>query len=644
MTTCSDKSATSVAKLRGSAWRLLGLLTLVLGACVPAAHMQRMEPAGPSAAEFSADDLRLYSLPQYRSLRGAAADEPRGTEAWQHRAVANALRTAYYRKHEGSAYRARDGGSPVDREPHQCLALSGGGMRSLAFTAGVLHALEKSGLYSKTEVISSVSGGGYTTYWLASAVAQGATETAVLADSTTASLTHLRQHAGELLSPTTRLSALGAILAPPDDPKGWTDHAVDFLDFAMGAIEIKEAKWNNSYGTRLEKMLVRTSKWPMMSSVVPRLTSQRLQDLVASGRLPVPVWLTTARPVGLPQCVPAQGADEIAERSRPLTYTAFEISPSGVGSEELGFLTHMLIEPRSAMAASAAAMCVPFNSQCSFLSLADASVNVNNYPVPRDPLDPPTRPPPNTDRKFDLIDGGIADNLGVFPLVRRLCSDIIVVDGEFDPYLVFEGYGYLKQQLAALDIALDVPELEVVAARNRVSPLSADGTVPCKDGVCLIRPRPECARRAPDSACTASDQLVSAVFEGQIGPILIATKAPGVPVESPWEYGERTLRVRYVKLSLDRNNLDAYPASVRERYLQQTAIRLDPSPACTAAAKNEACTFPHELTADLDYRGGQLEAYWDLGRCIIERQWAIDSSAARTERCADSDWPSLSPQ
>ena len=46
------------------------------------------------------------------------------------------------------------------------LALSGGGLRSAAFSIGAMKALYDLGLLDDIDVISSVSGGGYASFWL----------------------------------------------------------------------------------------------------------------------------------------------------------------------------------------------------------------------------------------------------------------------------------------------------------------------------------------------------------------------------------------------------------------------------------------------------------------------------------------------
>ena len=50
--------------------------------------------------------------------------------------------------------------------PLTALCLSGGGIRSATFNLGIIQALAKSGLLSKIDYLSSVSGGGYIASWL----------------------------------------------------------------------------------------------------------------------------------------------------------------------------------------------------------------------------------------------------------------------------------------------------------------------------------------------------------------------------------------------------------------------------------------------------------------------------------------------
>ena len=50
-------------------------------------------------------------------------------------------------------------------------------------------------------------------------------------------------------------------------------------------------------------------------------------------------------------------------------------------------------------------------------------------------------------KRMRLSDGGHADNLAGFPLIRRLCRNIIIVDAEYDPQYTFGAYFKLKENI-----------------------------------------------------------------------------------------------------------------------------------------------------------------------------------------------------
>jgi hypothetical protein len=131
------------------------------------------------------------------------------------------------------------------------------------------------------------------------------------------------------------------------------------------------------------------------------------------------------------------------------------------------------------------------------------------------------------------------------------------------------------------------------------------------------------------------------VFEGTLGPIPFASRAQGAAADADrWRYAERLVRIHYVKLSLDASSIDQYPKTVRDRYASHRNRReiASSSEPCESTRDNRACSFPHEPTASLNYSGGEFEAYWDLGRCAIERDWLEPASDAPRPSCGDSRW------
>jgi hypothetical protein len=627
-------------RLARIAWGAVGF-TMLAVSCTPTFVRHDSQPARPSVDSRELEDIQLLNSANYRSLRGAAAQETPGSELRRKRAIANAFATDYVRRREGPLYRRRDAAAASDGLPQQCLALSGGGMRALAFDAGVLYGLERRGLFPKTDVVSGVSGGGYASYWLLGHLQSGGSETQVLSGPQSDALLQLREHASDLVAGSTGGLFVGGVVAW-QAPQALLPAARMPLLPTGANVRMAGAAGHMAYESALDHMLLGE---PVLLPSAGALSTDALRELVSSGRAPVPIWVATARPVPSPQCVSADPTLEIAERSRSILYSAFELGPTRMGSEELGFLTHSLLPPINVITVSSAAMSLPINEHCTLLHTIDASIRVTNFPAPRDPTAPPVTSQRSlpTDQPFDLLDGGMADNLGMFPLIRRLCSDITVVDAGFDPFLAFDAYGYLKQQLAQLDIELEIPALEEVAARNR-APGGAD--LPCRAGVCLIRPRAECMHKEQAAGCVASDELPVAVFEGEVHAIPLASRAAAGSQEAQhWTFSERTLRVHYVKLSLDAAHIDRYPASVRIQYRSDLKQRrtASASAVCKALEDNGVCSFPHKPTTDLDFRGAKFEAYWDLGRCILEQDWDAATEGHPLAPCADSNWSRATP-
>lgn len=629
-------------KIMNAHRRLALMSAIMLAGCMTARDIREQELPVLVVTDQNRMDAALLEQHEYRYLRGAAPGETPGSELWQRRAIANALHADYYRNREGASYRSRVDSSESPDLPCWCLALSGGGMRSLAFSTGALSALQRLGIYPQVDVVSAVSGGAYASYWTLSHARKGATEAQILSGADSPQLTRLRAHANGLTTAATKTRMVVGGSPPVPGTRGYkvwyVNKGLELLTSVFGDLQFKPAGSNLAYGSALHKMLT-DSKW-----FLPQFKWMTgFKDLVDSGRVPLPVWLTTARPAQLPDCVGTDPDMEIIERNRSLLWSAFEISPLRMGSEELGFLVPEFLFALEALAASGAGMDLPYNERCRLLTLISASVRVHNYPVLRGPAEIAA-----ADRRlqpfvpdFWLIDGGLADVLAVFPLVRRLCADIIVIDAEFDPYLVFPGYDYLKQHLARQDIVLEVPELEELAARNRSAVAPGDPGAHCKDGICFVAPKPECIVQDASAGCVPPDSVPTTIFQGRIGPIPIATPAPSDAGGPRWTYGERTLRIHYVKLALDAASIDAYPMTVRERHAEHAERRRSISSTCTSTRDTGACSFPQESTADLDFRDGQFEAYWDLGRCTIERFWPVGAGRSENVRCDDSVWPAI---
>jgi len=132
-------------------------------------------------------------------------------------------------------------------------------------------------------------------------------------------------------------------------------------------------------------------------------------------------------------------------------------------------------------------------------------------------------------------DGGFADNLGVFPLIKRMCETIILLDAEYDPHWIFEGYAILKQRLfKEPGIQFSVPPIDEIVKNTRGAPeLTIDG---------IIKPRASCGDGGNNSNnCFSSRKHDTVFWEGFVGP---------VPLLREGTVRTSRLRVLYLKLGI----------------------------------------------------------------------------------------------
>ena len=149
-----------------------------------------------------------------------------------------------------------------------------------------------------------------------------------------------------------------------------------------------------------------------------------------------------------------------------------------------------------------------------------------------------------------MSDGGHAENLGAFSLLRRGCRSIVIVDATQDQDYAFQDYRKLRKAAREeLGLEIVIPDLDGYLA----------GTSGCPN---------------------------QAVFRGEVRhlPLMVDGVARS-------EVTELVL----VKLWMNKEQASQYPLSV-QKYL-----------------KEQPSAFPHQTTADQNYPARQVEAYRDLG-------------------------------
>jgi hypothetical protein len=144
--------------------------------------------AGGPAADGVVSGLGQALAAEYEAVHGASAARDAGLDATSSEAD----------------YRAA-----VLKTPQSALCLSGGGIRSAAFSLGVLQALAEAGLLARFDYLSTVSGGGFVGSWLQALI---------------------RQQKGDVAAATARLleadpvNVNGAMKAPVDRLRGFTNY------------------------------------------------------------------------------------------------------------------------------------------------------------------------------------------------------------------------------------------------------------------------------------------------------------------------------------------------------------------------------------------------------------------------------------
>jgi len=267
-------------------------------------------------------------------------------------------------------------------------------------------------MYNDFDMISAASGGAWALLWLNARASHddGGLDSALANDNTSA------------LRKLDSVSFVGRIWT------GWTA----FWAFVFGNI----GAHSSLYGVVSTKFGA-----PFLRDTTP----DELDENVRIRKHPVPVFTTTetyrcheytdGRP---PRDLGDVPIAERLEFFRPLREHVVEFTPYGWGNGRF-WQRYENIDQGTAegwATISGAAPDHPFARECNALRALGASFGQNI----------------KINGKLSwLTDGGFADNIATYPLVRRSCSEIVVLDAEHDPTLEFEAYQRLQYDLKKSD-------------------------------------------------------------------------------------------------------------------------------------------------------------------------------------------------
>lgn len=357
--------------------------------------------------------------------------------------------------------------------PRSCLALSGGGVRSAAYSIGALKGLHLSGKLRDVDIISAVSGGSYAATWLYAqyAIKQGQDGSpkdsiAVLDDVLSeSSIDEVAERARNLVL---KLGMLGIItVQAPNTDSGLLSlmsggfNLITFIPrlilYTGGVIWSYHPPWNEGHetasGSNYERALsnafhVKNGEETWIHSNVFESLWNRLPFSSASINTGPPIQTADKK---LPYLIVNAAIEDVRlsdeavrnPNSSPgsegirLADRIFEFTPYGMGSPSVGYRDWATLDPKGR------ADTYSFSKVASISGAAvdkrtDRLLNAfgRDLGLGYTMLAPTDKDDPKKfffQKKFlVLTDGGNEENLGVYSLIKRDCQEIIVVDAEYD--------------------------------------------------------------------------------------------------------------------------------------------------------------------------------------------------------------------
>lgn len=480
--------------------------------------------------------------------------------------------------------------------PQYCIALSGGGIRSAAFSIGVLRGLHQKNMLAPVDIISAVSGGGYAAGWF---------------------------YANLHSNPDKSVDDL------------FSDHSLDVL--AGRGTFIAESLFlplveviTKPLGIALYHLSLLGSRGPAeRTNESRRIQGRAYADAIAntflSGRKDI--RLVDLRPTIESRALPLLivNASILEDDNSPLAwYPILEMSPLRLWGPSSGaladhaqwknFFTRDVAYLHDALSISGAA--VDFHTPSSFsdriarfidislgkeFTLQDKKANEYQYVY--------------------LADGGVAENLGALALIERRCGHIYVVDAEYDPDYHFGAYVNLKRILKnTFGVKIELPKLDTMLDGAAIAAEPRGGL--CKgDG------------------CRKQELVFSGAQPVFTGTISVPAESLLAHSHAPLDWPNTEISVTYIKLSINAEVLagemtDAPSSEMRREYPNKRLAEYITANKRNCCSKMDfiACQsdFPQYDTKHQVFLPERMRAYFDLGEHIVEKHVPLHVRKTRT--------------
>ena len=436
---------------------------------------------------------------------------------------------------------------PVQSRSMSCLAMSGGGIRSGAVSLGALQELYAANQQlSQYEFISTVSGGGYPVYGILDRILRGGRTLSDLLPETSDFIADVDKQSKFITKTDIYTGAvLGAVLWAP---LSWLPN-----DYG-GAVPTYEAEIHQTFTG---------GHWiPLFGTVM----LEKAKDIRSKG-FPTPIFAASVN----------KGAHAPHAHQPPYGFNdVFELSPTYSGSQKTGYFYS--VSKKTDLAAAEAASASAIDTPTGYIRIPDGLKDLNfglgvRFHAPRSDAEY---------KDFNLEDGGFADNLGLVPLLRRGCTDILVFDNSADQR-PFESWYAFVDKLAGAGWRIPVP---LHAAPGVELPPSIPKT-------------------------TTDDKVPPEVLH------FWRWDLPDHIWDARLEVNGHDVHVRLVKLGLmSRKKWGAYSEPVgdflNKNYAEKTLQ-------CSGGGLHQTCSFPLEATARQSYETSEFQAYRHLGQWLAQQ-------------------------
>lgn len=549
-------------------------------------------------------------------------------------ARANLTELAWYKDNEWSYNRGRDDAERDRLPPRVCVAISGGGIRSAAFGIGVMkglnnkvvtHTDKSKSLLKYVDILSGTSGGAYAVSWYYMQYPENDnpevnpdTSDKQLFESQGPIQGYLQDNADFLGMPAYVSSVFGnVVLASPFNfvINGlWGAHQNMSLAYLIYKSNIKNT-FHHGYSATLVD----------------------LREKIKMNNLPFFIITATSR------------IDENNFHAESLLRnTVFEFTPLRMGNDGYTYirsdndrapLTDLADIVTISGAAPDSSQLIAGNAQ-RFLSSglnADYGQYIRNYNDTRHQLRRTLTkllPIPlylftesyNRDLRGSdiyLSDGGHQENLAAYPLIRRQCEHLIIVDGEYDHNYEFESYFKLKHSIEReLQVTMNLMPTKFCKDSQRVDCRETD----------IERIEYELHKNTelPGTRGEAEDRrqgIPRCCFSGQ-HPVVDGTISyfPILDTQTNTVLWKK-IKVTYIKLSIDEELFKGWEAmSETQRNEVKVKVGTDAATYFASVITDTCkvryfypCAFPQFSTAYQSFTATQFKAYVDLGATIVER-------------------------